>query len=126
MIKSRSSNVLLLAQIFFAFALVGQVQYGVVKQEVVKQRLDLYKGNDTKREAALVQLFHEAGCVSSNLSEQPVPSRKQPNVIFFLPGETAQTIIVGAHFDHVSDGYGVVDNWSGASLLPSLFQSLVS
>ena len=33
-------------------------------------------------------------------------------------------IIVGAHFDKVPEGDGVVDNWSGASLLPSLFQSL--
>jgi len=31
---------------------------------------------------------------------------------------------VGAHFDKVARGGGVVDNWSGASLLPSLFESL--
>ena len=31
---------------------------------------------------------------------------------------------MGAHFDHVERGDGVVDNWSGAGLLPSLFQSL--
>ena len=31
---------------------------------------------------------------------------------------------MGAHFDHVETGQGVVDNWSGASLLPSLFESL--
>jgi len=34
------------------------------------------------------------------------------------------TIIAGAHFDFVSEGKGVVDNWSGASMLPSLFESL--
>ena len=33
-------------------------------------------------------------------------------------------IIVGAHFDHVDAGDGVVDNWSGASLLPTLYQGL--
>jgi len=33
-------------------------------------------------------------------------------------------IIVGAHFDHVSAGDGVVDNWSGASLLPSLYEAV--
>ena len=32
--------------------------------------------------------------------------------------------MVGAHFDHVKDGDGVIDNWSGVSLLPSLLQSL--
>lgn len=41
-----------------------------------------------------------------------------------LPGSSDKVIIVGAHFDHVSAGYGVVDNWSGASLLPSLYEAV--
>ena len=42
-----------------------------------------------------------------------------------LPGETHEVIVVGAHTDKVpSAGDGVVDNWSGASLLPSLLFSL--
>jgi Zn-dependent M28 family amino/carboxypeptidase len=31
---------------------------------------------------------------------------------------------VGAHFDRASEGDGVVDNWSGASLLPSLYEAI--
>ena len=49
---------------------------------------------------------------------------KQPNDICVLPGSSDKAIIVGAHFDHISRGNGVVDNWSGASLLPSLYESL--
>jgi Zn-dependent M28 family amino/carboxypeptidase len=41
-----------------------------------------------------------------------------------MPGSTSETIVVGAHFDHVSEGDGIIDNWSGASLLPSLFQAV--
>ena len=43
-----------------------------------------------------------------------------------MPGETDDSILVGAHFDFVDEhgGRGVVDNWSGSSLLPSLFESL--
>jgi Zn-dependent M28 family amino/carboxypeptidase len=41
-----------------------------------------------------------------------------------LPGSSEKIIIVGAHFDRVSEGDGVVDNWSGASLLPSLFEAV--
>jgi Zn-dependent M28 family amino/carboxypeptidase len=33
---------------------------------------------------------------------------------------------LGAHFDHVDAGDGIVDNWSGASLLPSLYQALAA
>ena len=31
---------------------------------------------------------------------------------------------MGAHYDRVSAGNGVVDNWSGASLLPSLYEAV--
>ncbi|PYX03200.1 MAG: Zn-dependent exopeptidase M28, partial [Acidobacteria bacterium] len=36
---------------------------------------------------------------------------KLPNVICVLPGSSDKVIIVGAHFDRVSEGDGVVDNW---------------
>ena len=41
-----------------------------------------------------------------------------------LPGTSSETIVVGAHFDHVDAGDGIIDNWSGVALLPSLLQSL--
>jgi len=34
--------------------------------------------------------------------------------------------LVGAHFDRVDTGLGVADNWSGAALLPSFYQALLS
>jgi Zn-dependent M28 family amino/carboxypeptidase len=69
-------------------------------------------------------MFAGAGCDDQHLSEQPVKGSKQPNVICVLPGSSSKVIIVGAHFDHVSAGDGVVDNWSGASLLPSLLEAV--
>ena len=69
-------------------------------------------------------MFEEAGCTGDNLTEQRVKHAQAPNVICTLPGNTGSQIIVGAHFDFVDRGKGVVDNWSGCSLLPSLFQSL--
>jgi Iap family predicted aminopeptidase len=95
----------------------------VTPRETVRHRLDLYKGNDKAREVALVQLFTEAGCSAAGLSEQTVPKRKQPNVICRVPGDTPRTIVIGAHFDHVPRGDGIIDNWSGAALLPSLLES---
>lgn len=118
------SKLVLLSLMSTAFHLIAQVQFKLVNQEVVKQRLDLYQGSDTKREAALMQIFRDVGCASADLSEQLVPRLKQSNVICVLPGNTAETIVVGAHYDHVTEGSGVIDNWSGASLLPSLYRSL--
>jgi len=106
--------------------LPAQVHFNAVRQETVQQRIDLYKGNDTQRERNLVQLFIEAGCAPANITEQSVPHRKQPNVLCVVPGATSETIVIGGHFDHVDAGDGIIDNWSGASLLPTLLQSLSS
>lgn len=123
--SSRRATLLFLAHSFFILSLSGQqVTYNLISRDALQHRLNLYKGNDKVREAALVKLFAEAGCAAADLTEQPVPGRKQPNVICTLPGSTTETIVVGAHFDHVSAGDGIVDNWSGAALLPGLFQSL--
>jgi len=125
MINSGYVALLFVASTLHTSSLFAQVKYAPVSPEMVQQRLDLYKGNDATRQAALVTLFTEAGCKPGDLSEQLVPHRKQPNVICTLPGSTPDVIVVGAHFDHVSEGDGIIDNWSGASLLPSLFQSLI-
>lgn len=92
-----------------------------LREEVIEGRLEKAEQKNGDREAQLKALFSEAGCGS--LTEQRVP-RWLPNVVCELPGETDSIIIVGAHYDKVEAGKGVVDNWSGASLLPSLFESL--
>ena len=104
--------------------LVAQLRFDTVKSQVLEQRLRSYKGNDSEREATVKNLFQAAGCPEGKLTEQPVTGSKQPNVICILPGSGDAVIVVGAHFDHVDAGDGVVDNWSGASMLPSLYQAL--
>jgi putative aminopeptidase FrvX len=103
---------------------VAQIRFATVNSDVVEQRLKSYKGNDSEREATIKTLFQSAGCPEDKLTEQPVKGLKQGNVICTLPGNTDSVILVGAHFDHVDAGDGVVDNWSGASMLSSLYQVL--
>jgi hypothetical protein len=98
------------------------LRFTLVPRAEVEARLGQYAGNNIERQATLRRLFVEAGC-GEHLSEQPVRSRP-PNVICVLPGTSDRVIIVGAHFDKVAEGDGVADNWSGASLLPSLYQSM--
>jgi hypothetical protein len=99
-------------------------RYSLVSRELVEARLGKYSGDNRQREATLKEIFAQAGCDDQHLSEQPVKGSKLPNVICLLPGSSDKVIIVGAHFDRVSEGDGVVDNWSGASMLPSLYQAL--
>jgi Zn-dependent M28 family amino/carboxypeptidase len=98
----------------------------VVQPRLVQQRLENLSRNAAERRAILERLFREVGCDGPNLYTQTVPGSKEPNVICALPAETpeAATIVIGAHFDLVAAGSGAVDDWSGAVLLPSLYESL--
>jgi len=106
----------------------GQIRFRLEPRTVIESRLKSFPTNNKDREALIRKWFAESGC--SGLTEQSLERKLPPNVICILPGNTPkgeaeQIIVVGAHTDHVDDfGDGVVDNWSGAALLPSLLYSL--
>jgi len=116
---------LLFVAILLSCPLAGatrELRFSLVPRAGVEARLGEYGGTNQERQATLKRLFIDAGC-GAHLGEQPVRKRP-PNVICTLPGTTERVIIVGAHFDKVHAGDGVADNWSGASLLPSLYQAI--
>jgi Peptidase family M28 len=124
----RSRSLLqIVGALLLAIALPGQnvaIHYDTVAADDINRRLGDFKNTNSQREQELHALFEEVGCRGEHLTEQAVKHSHDPNVICTLPGQTDSRIIVGAHFDFVNLGQGVVDNWSGCSLLPSLYQSL--
>jgi hypothetical protein len=103
----------------------AQGRFRLEPRTVIEQRLRSFRTDNQAREVVIRKWFAESGCAKRNLSEEPAKFGLPPNVICVLPGETQRVIVVGAHTDHVAGpGDGVVDNWSGASLLPSLLFSL--
>ena len=103
----------------------AQVHFRLADRPAIEAYLKSFSPKNSEREALIRNWFAESGCQDSNLSEQSLERKLPPNVICVLPGETQEVIVVGAHTDHVDDfGAGVVDNWTGASLLPSLLYSL--
>ncbi|HTV56149.1 MAG TPA: M28 family peptidase [Terriglobia bacterium] len=88
----------------------------------VNGRLQDAPYNNMQREALLRGWFRGSGC--KLLTEQSVIGGHPPNLICTLKGKSDSLIVVGGHSDHVRKGMGVVDDWSGASMLPSLFQDL--
>jgi len=101
-----------------------KIVYNPVSQEIIERRLGNFKRDNRQRENVLLEMFRESGCDDKHLSEQHVSGMKLSNVVCVLPGGSNRSVIVGAHYDHVSAGDGVVDNWSGASLLPSLYEAI--
>jgi hypothetical protein len=100
------------------------IQVRLQPRRVVEGHLGSFSTENSEREARIRKWLAETGCQGKNLSEQTIEPNLPPNVICVLPGETQFVIIVGAHTDHVDRGGGVVDNWTGAVLLPALLYSL--
>lgn len=116
-----------IACLFLTICGSAQVHFRLEPRGVVEKRLKSFSDDNRIREDLIHKWLADSGCAKPNLSEQPAKLGFAPNVICVLPGETEETIIVGAHTDKVlAVGDGVVDNWSGASLLPSLLFSLTA
>ena len=103
-----------------------RLQVALVAAPLIQERLALVPGAAAERRAQLEAMFRAVGCQGELLTTLAVPHAKQPDVICRLPGDnpSAGVIVVGAHHDHVAIGRGAVDDWSGAALLPSLYQAL--
>ena len=101
-----------------------QVSFVPVNEAVLRLRLGAIERSNPDRFAKLKEMFEDSGCSGEQLTEKPVKGSKLPNLICALKGESEDVVIVAAHFDQVGVAEGAVDNWSGASILPSLFQSM--
>jgi hypothetical protein len=106
-------------------ASLGQrVQFTPAEKASVLERMKTIPETNAARAATLKELFASAGCNGSSLIEQKVDGSETPNIICRLGTGEGDTVIVGAHYDRVSSAQRPLDNWSGASILPALYQSL--
>jgi len=102
-----------------------QLKFSLMDKGVILERIKQSLPKNEQREEKIKELFTNAGCAPA-MTDQRVKAAGNPNIICRLEGETDDEIIVGAHYDKVSKGTGTIDNWSGAALLPSLYQGLAS
>src|SRR5882724_3498767 len=104
--------------------LAQRVQFVPANETTILQRMKNIPEDNQERVAGLKALFSAAGCNGAELTEQPVDGVEIPNITCRLRGAGSDTIIVGAHYERASSTQRPLDNWSGASLLPALYQSL--
>lgn len=113
--------ILAAACLFSTAAISADLKYALLSRDAVMQRLQDAPLKNSDRALELEKMFRQAGCQPT---EEPVKHLHEPNEVCVLPGKTKSTIVVGAHLDRAEEGAGVVDDWSGASMLPSLYQSI--
>ncbi len=121
-----------LARLFGCFLLLSltateaadDVRFVRISRGIIENRLAEAPSGLKNRRKWLEETFRSLGCDGARLETQKVPRSTQPNVICTLEGSADSVIVVGGHYDYSNRGSGVADNWSGASLLPSLYESL--
>jgi hypothetical protein len=110
--------------LFCGFCLAQKVQFTSIDEPLILARMKSIPETNAERAARLKELFAEAGCNGNALVEQKVEGGETPNITCLLGTGKDDTVIVGAHYERMSSSQKPLDNWSGASLLPAIYQSL--
>ena len=101
-----------------------KVQFTPAEKAAVLERIKSIPETNAARGSKLKEMFSNAGCNGKSLVEQRVDGVDSPNIICQLGTDESDMVIVGAHYDRNSSAQRPLDNWSGAAILPALYQSL--
>jgi hypothetical protein len=88
----------------------------------IKAEFEAVPCKNEERLNAAKALFEKLGAPPSEISIQQYQNVE--NLVIRKQGSSLENIIVGAHYDKVSEGCGAVDNWTGIVALAHLYKSL--
>ena len=77
---------------------------------------------DSERLKAVKSLFEKMGAAPSDITVEKY--KGVDNVIIRKQGASADKIVIGAHYDKVSEGCGAIDNWTGIVVVAHLYKTL--
>lgn len=77
---------------------------------------------NNERLDAVKRLFIKMGAPEAEIKAEK--TNDVQNVVYIKKGKTNETVIIGGHFDKVSPGCGIIDNWSGIVILAHLLRTI--
>ncbi len=110
--------------LFCGACLAQKVQFTSIEKPLILQRMKSVPETNAARVSRLKELFTEAGCNGNCIVRAKSGRRETPNIVCLLGTGKDDTLIVGAHYERTTSTQTPLDNWSGASLLPAIYQSL--
>ena len=118
-------NVLVALAAFLLIAGSGWAQqkapvFSTVEQ--IKEDFAAVPCKDEDRLDAVKTLFEKAGAGTSDISVEKY--KNVENLVVRKPGSSEETIVIGAHYDKVSEGCGAIDNWSGIVIIAHVYQTI--
>jgi len=102
----------------------------VSTEEELKADLTTGPCENTERLEAVKALFRKMGATDADIKVENVKAKEKDkdilNVVVTKKGKTNETVVVGAHYDKVKEGCGIIDNWSGIVILAHMYRTLSS
>lgn len=92
-------------------------------EESVAESVKLVPCKNEDRTEAVKKLFAQVGAKPEDITVEKFNKDKNTNVVLRKKGKTDETIVIGAHYDKVDVGCGVVDNWTGVAILAHLWKT---
>ena len=106
----------------FASLAFAQAARLFVTEESIKANMQSHVCKDADRLAAVKGLFRTMGATDDDIRIEKLDDVE--NLVVSKKGNTEETIVVGAHYDKVSDGCGAIDNWTGIVILANLYRAV--
>jgi len=76
------------------------------------------------RREGVKQLFRGAGAAEDQIAAELFDKDRAANIVVKKAGKSAETIVIGAHYDRTATGCGVTDNWSGVAIIAHIYRTL--
>lgn len=111
----------LLVVLLFVFTSFAQAQQAARIREITAA---IAEGSDRAARRAAITRYLDAAHIEYQLQETGEPGRSLTNVVATIPGQTSKTILLGAHYDRVPQGNGVLDNGTSCAVLLNLMERL--
>lgn len=126
MLSHSRGRSIIIAQLFLLLALssAGAQQAGprISTPAAIESEFTAVPCKNDERMTAAKALFQRMGATEKDGAV--VKYKHAENFVVHKPGASAETIIVGAHYDKVPEGCGAIDNWTGIVAIGHLYKSL--
>jgi hypothetical protein len=93
-------------------------------EEALKADLAAGPCKNSDRLQAVKDLFKRNGVAESDIRVDKL--KDVQNVVLSKKGKTDEWVVIGAHYDKVRDGCGIIDNWSGIVILAHLYKAMAA
>jgi hypothetical protein len=95
----------------------------VPSDEDMQGRMDRLPSTNPERMKFIVELFKLGGATDADIRFQDA-GKGRNNVIVTIKGKTDRVVVVGGHYDKVSEGLGKIDNGTGSTMVANLYQAM--